>query len=151
MSILRASVTQKYTFYSLSFHNKLTTFRIPTCHTSQTSILVGHVLLTTLWAATLTTSAILDILLEGTLDTILPCVDGLRVEVEAVDKLHNLVNRHALTVNTMDCHRLTDMREALATATTWRSLESFVLSDSIYDPTYMKCPEWEHLERQKAG
>lgn len=59
--------------------------------------------------------------------------------------------RDELIVNTMDCHRLTDMREALATATTWRSLESFVLSDSIYDPTYMKCPEWEHLERQKAG
>ena len=61
--------------------NYLVALRITTRHTSQTTILIRHVLLTALWAATLTASTILDILLEGTLNTILPSVDSLRVEV----------------------------------------------------------------------
>lgn len=42
--------------------------------------------------------------------------------------------RDELTVNTMDCHRLTDMREALATPQRGGALKDFVLSDASMIP-----------------
>jgi hypothetical protein len=64
------------------------------------------VLLTTLWTATLAASTILDVLLQRALNTVLPCVDGLRVEVQAVNKLNNLVNRHAVAQYARDKLRI---------------------------------------------
>ena len=80
--------------------NLLVALRVAARHTSQATILVGHILLATLWASTLTSGTILNILLQGTLNTILPCVDGLRVEVPAVNELNNLVDRHAVAQDT---------------------------------------------------
>ena len=80
----------------------LTALRVAACHTGKTTILVCHILLTTLRAATLTTCTISDILLQCALNAILPSVDSLRVEVETVYKLYNLVDRHAVTKYTRD-------------------------------------------------
>ena len=58
--------------------------------------LFEYQLIFTFWTLFAGGCSVLNISFQSTLHTILPCVDGLRVEVQAVNELNNLVDRHAV-------------------------------------------------------
>jgi hypothetical protein len=64
--------------------------------------LVCHLLLSTLRTFAFGFGAVCDILLECSLNTILPCVDTLAIEVQAIDKVYNLVDWHAMSQYSRD-------------------------------------------------
>ena len=84
----------------------LTALRVATREAGEATVLVCHLLLTALWALTLRASTILDVLLQSTLNAILPCVDVLVVEVQAVDQRHNLFDWHVVAQYTRDTLRI---------------------------------------------